>query len=292
MPSSAALFALGAIALWSFFGYLADRLSHVPALLLVGIAACVGGVAGSFAWRSWRVPWRAHLLGVVGIGGNMLLYFSSFRHAPAVEVNLINYLWPLLVVLLSPLFLPGMTLGVHHVAGGLLGFAGAALVVTGGSIHVDAANLLGYGLSASGAVLWACYSLLLKRLPPQPTAAVGGYCLSSGALLLACHFAFAPSIEPVRALSGSEWLLIALTGLGPLGLAYFLWDAAMKRGDPRVIGSLAFLTPLASTLILAAVGGHALGWVAIVAMAAIIGGAALGSLRPRPSTDAAALNRA
>jgi drug/metabolite transporter (DMT)-like permease len=45
-------------------------------------------------------------------------------------------------------------------------------------------------------------------------------------------------------------------GLGPLGGAFFLWDAALKRGDARQIGVLSFLTPLLSTLTLLLVRGE------------------------------------
>ncbi|MBA2482006.1 MAG: DMT family transporter, partial [Planctomycetes bacterium] len=157
------------------------------------------------------------------------------------------------------------------------------------------APALGYAICAAGAVTWTCYSLLTKRLAAFPTAAVGGFCLSSGAILLAMHAVvvrvgadaealasaggwLALVVAPLNGLDRWEWILILLCGLGPMGAAYFTWDAAMKRGDPRVIGSLAFLTPLASTLILAGVGGHTLGWSPLVALVLIIGGAVIGSL--------------
>ena len=72
------------------------------------------------------------LLGVYGLFAYHFCLFLALRLGPPVETNLINYLWPLLIVVLSPLILPGMTLGPRHVAGALLGFAGAALLVTGG----------------------------------------------------------------------------------------------------------------------------------------------------------------
>ena len=47
--------------------------------------------------------------------------------------------------------------------------------------------------------------------------------------------------------------LIALMGIGPMGAAFYLWDRALKHGDPRIIGVLSYLTPLASTALLIAV---------------------------------------
>ncbi|MBA3708597.1 MAG: DMT family transporter [Planctomycetes bacterium] len=278
-PIAAACFALVSVGLWSFFGYFASRLSMLPSTLMVGVAMIIAGIASLPTARSWRVPWRIHLLGVAGIGGNMLLFFTAFHFAPVVEVNLVNYIWPLLTVLLTPLFIAGSRLRVHHVVGALVGFAGAALVVCNAeSSGSGSSPVLGYAICATGAVLWSCYCLYTKRLAAFPSSAVGGFCLSSGILLLAAHACFAPVIEPLRGLSARDWQLLVLCGLGPMGLAYFTWDAAMKRGDPRVIGSLAFFTPLISTLILAVVGGHRIGWPVLVALALIVGGAVIGSL--------------
>jgi drug/metabolite transporter (DMT)-like permease len=278
MPSI--LLALLAILVWSSLALLNSRVSAVPPFLAVGVALCVGGLFGLIKAREWRVPLLTFAVGVGGIFGYHALLFFAFRLAPSVEVNLINYLWPLLIVLLSPAILAGFRLGPRHVAGALLGFAGALLIVSGGRLELDAANLPGYLLAAAAALVWACYSLLTKRLPSFPTGAVGGFCLASGALSLALFFlegASSSGIE-LRALGWADWLSLVLLGLGPMGGAFYAWDAALKRGDPRVIGALSYLTPLLSTLNLVMLGGKELSPTAGVAMALIVAGAAVGSL--------------
>jgi drug/metabolite transporter (DMT)-like permease len=280
MPSI--VLALVAIAVWSSLALLNSRVAVVPPLLAVGIALCVGGLVGLFRAREWRVPLLTFAIGLGGIFGYHALLFVAFRLAPAVEVNLINYLWPLLIVLLSPAILKGFRLGPRHVAGALLGFAGALLIASGGRLELDAANLPGYLLAAAAALTWACYSLLTKRLPPFPTGAVGGFCLASGALALAAFFlggaSPAAALGAIGAIGGKEWLFLVLLGLGPMGGAFYAWDAALKRGDPRVIGALSYLTPLLSTLNLVLLGGKALSPVAGLAMSLIVAGAAVGSL--------------
>jgi len=52
----------------------------------------------------------------------------------------------------------------------------------------------------------------------------------------------------------------------------------LKRGDPRIIGALSYLTPLASTLLLVLLGGRALTATSGVAMLLIVAGALIGSL--------------
>jgi drug/metabolite transporter (DMT)-like permease len=277
---AAAALALLSILVWSSLAFLNSRVNALPPFLSVGVALCVGGLVGLLRAREWRLPLRTFAVGVGGIFGYHALLFAAFRMAPSVEVNLINYLWPLLIVLLSPAFLRGFRLGPRHLAGAFLGLAGAALIVSGGRIGLDAAYLPGYLLAAAAAVAWACYSLLTKSLPPFPTGAVGGFCLASGLLSLGVYAAgraIAPG-APVPVLTGLDWLYLFLLGLGPMGGAFYAWDAALKRGDPRVIGALSYLTPLLSTLNLVLLGGKRLSAVAGIAMSLIVAGAAIGSL--------------
>lgn len=278
MPPAATALALTAVLLWSFLAHLGARLNHVPPLLVVGMALSLSGLVGLWRRQDWRVSPATYAVGIGGLFGYHFLYFTALRYAPAVEANLINYLWPLLIVLLSPLLLPATPLRWHHMLGAIMGFAGAGLIVTGGQLQPDIAHMRGYLIMAGAALTWAAYSLLTKRLPPFPTGAVGGFCLASGLLSLAAFALTAPS-----GLASTEWTaadaisLVAL-GLGPMGGAFYAWDAALKRGDPRVIGSLAYLTPLSSTLILVSFGGKSLTWTAAVAMALIVAGAFVGSL--------------
>ena len=78
-------------------------------------------------------------------------------------------------------------------------------------------------------------------------------------------------------MSPRDWLLLAVMGLGPLGAAFFLWDAALKAGDARRIGILSYITPLASTVLLLLVTGRPLSWGIGVATVLILGAAVLGS---------------
>jgi drug/metabolite transporter (DMT)-like permease len=53
----------------------------------------------------------------------------------------------------------------------------------------------------------------------------------------------APAATPV-----SKTPVLAL-GVGPVGAALLLWNFGMKRGDPRLLGALAYATPVVSTII-------------------------------------------
>ena len=272
---TAHLLALCAMALWASLAALGVSLSHVPPFLLTGLALLVGSVIAlplsRFDWRQWRIPPSTLVLGVYGLFGYHFLFFIALRHAPPVQANLVNYLWPLGIVVMAPLFLPGVSLTARHVLAALIGFAGAVLAILGRGGTGETVWAWGYIPALGSAFIWASYSLLTKRVRAFPTAAIGSFALVSGLLSLLCH----AWLEPATALSARDWGLIALLGLGPLGGAFFLWDAALKRGDARQIGVLSFLTPLLSTLTLLWVRGEAPSASVVLAAVMIIGAAVM-----------------
>lgn len=286
MPLPAShLYAIGAIALWATLASLGTALAHLPPFLLTGLALVIGSVP---SWPrvlrsrgAWAVPPRTLALGIYGLFGFHFLLFIALRHAPPVEANLVNYLWPLGMVLLAPVLLPGVRLRPPHIVAGLLGFAGAAVAILGArggalaAADEPAAAGLPWGFvpAVGSAFIWASYSLWTQRVAAFPTAAVGLFALVSGLLALACH----ALLEPAVTLATRDWLLVALCGLGPLGGAFYLWDAALKRGDARQIGILAYLTPLASTALLLLLTGRPLSWSIALAAAMIVGAALVGA---------------
>jgi drug/metabolite transporter (DMT)-like permease len=269
------LYALGAIALWASLASLGVSLTHVPPFLLTGIALIIGSVpAWPFVLRDptqWRIPLRTLALGVYGLFAYHFLLFIALRHAPPVEANLVNYLWPLFIVVLSPVVLPGVSLRLPHVLAAVLGFAGAAIAIVGGR-ELSGTLAWGYLPALAAAFIWATYSLLTKRVAAFPTTAIGLFGLVSGVLSLLCHVA----LEPAASLQARDWALLAVLGLGPLGASFFMWDKALKLGDARHIGILSYITPLASTALLIVVSGRPFAWSIALATGMIISAAVMG----------------
>lgn len=269
------LYALGAIALWASLASLGVSLTHIPPFLLTGIALIIGSVpAWPFVLRDpsqWRIPARTLALGVYGLFAYHFLLFIALRHAPPVEANLVNYLWPLFIVVLAPVVLPGVALRLPHVLAALLGFGGAAIAMVGGR-ELSGTLAWGYLPALAAAFIWATYSLLTKRVAAFPTTAIGLFGLVSGVLSLLCHVV----LEPAASLQARDWALLAVLGLGPLGGAFYLWDKALKLGDARHIGILSYITPLASTALLLLVSGRPFSWSIAISTAMIISAAVLG----------------
>jgi drug/metabolite transporter (DMT)-like permease len=273
------LLALAAIVLWGALAPLGVQLAHIPPFLLTGIGLLVGSVIAlplaRFRLSRWQVPLGTLAVGIYGLFGFHFLLFMALRNAPAVQANLINYLWPLGMVVMGPLFSKGIALQTRHIVAAFIGFTGATIATLGRSeSNLPIAEFhVGYLLALASAFVWASYSLLTRKLPPFPTSAVGGFAAASGILSLVCHY----FLEPATVLSAQDLWLLCILGLGPLGGAFFLWDAAIKLGDTRRIGLLAFTTPILSTVLLLVTTGQPLQWNVALAAALVVGSAFWGS---------------
>jgi drug/metabolite transporter (DMT)-like permease len=272
---AATLHGLVAVLLWASLAALTTYAGAIPPLQLAAMTFAVGTLVGiGYAWATGErlgpvlraVPAGAWALGVYGLLVFHACYFYALQHAPPIEVSLIVFLWPLLIVLISgllPARLGGRPLHWWHVAGALLAFAGTV------SIPLSVAGRPGFGGSLSGyvaalaaALIWSSYSVASRIYRRVPSSAVVGSCAVTafGSWLL--HLALEPTVWPA---SPTSWAAVIGLGLGPVGLAFYVWDRGMKHGNIQLLGAISYATPLMSTMIMAALDlGEANGtlWIA------------------------------
>ncbi len=273
----ATVIGFGAILLWALLALLTVGSEPTPPLLLNAICFSIGGSLG-LLWcmangtlaELRAVPWKVYAFGSVALFAYHALYFSALRLAPAAEAGLIAYLWPLLIVLFSGL-LPGEQLRAGHIIGAALGFCGAGLIVSGGGAGFQMAYLPGYGLALLCALTWSSYSVISRRFADIPTSSVTVFCLVSALASWLLHGMVEETIWPKTTLA---WLSALGLGLGPVGLAFFVWDIGVKRGDIQMLGTVSYATPLLSTVVLIVAGFAQFSW-GLAAAAALITLAAL-----------------
>jgi drug/metabolite transporter (DMT)-like permease len=255
---TATLIGLTAILMWSLLAVLTVATGKIPAFQLAALTFAIGALVGFLTWlgrpgaaRALRQPLLAWIVGVGGLFGYHALYFLALRFAPLAEAGLLNYLWPLLIVMFSAL-LPGERLAAHHIVGALLGLAGTVLLFAGhGGAGFTPDRAPGLIAAFVAAFVWAAYSVMSRRLKSVPTDAVAVFCLATALLAAAVHGLVEVTVWPD---TPAQWLAIIALGIGPVGAAFYAWDIGMKRGDIRVLGAASYATPLLSTAFLILAG--------------------------------------
>ncbi len=280
-----------AIIIWGLAALTVHLTRDLPTFQILAIGFLLGGaaltlwgrwLAGGFAFVRQSPRYYAIVITLVFI--NNAGFVLGLRYAPIVTASLINYLWPLLIVLLSVPILR-RPLRWWHALGVAMGFAGCLWLVTGEmGIHLSAEYIVGYLAALTAAISWAIYSLVLRRdFARVPTYALGPVFFGVAALCLLTW----PigQIFPGSFNAAWQWpalkdlLPLTLIGFGTFGLAYACWDYGARRGDVRVMGAGSYLTPLLSTLALAILGDIPVTTTAWLACGLIIGGAFVGSGR-------------
>lgn len=263
-----------AVLLWGTLATLTTlKGGDIPPFQSTAITFAVGGatIAG-YAIATGRaramVPTPASfLLGIYGLFVFHVFYFAALTFAPPAEAGLIASLWALLTVLFSGI-LPGVTLSYRHIVGALMGFTAAALLVWDkiGATAGFPDAMTGFIFAFGSAVVWATYSVMSRMIATVPSESVAPACFATAALAFVCAMIFEGWTVP----SASQWVVMALLGLGPIGAAFMLWDIGMKHGNVAFLGVLGYASPVISTGLLIALGFAAPTWVLIVSVAMIV----------------------
>ncbi len=268
------------ILLWGSLATFGNLLIHLPPFYTLGVSFLLGSLLSLRNVKEIFPSVKLLLFGTAGYFGYHFFLFYAFRFAPAVEANLINYLWPVLMVLFTPFFEREAQLRWYHFTGAFLSVVGCLFLVSGAPAEsASGEEYKGYFLAFLAALTWPLYSLGRKKFPPTSVWSIGGFCLTSGVLCLTTH----ALIEPRVSLNMPDAMKLLFLGLGPFGLAFYFWDEATRKGDSRVLGALAYLTPVISTLGLVIFAGKIFTFSSFLAMVLITSGASLGLLDFRKS---------
>lgn len=251
-----------------------DLLRDVPVFFSLSIAFLSSGLLNIHRFREFSLHVPTILNGFVGIWGFHALFFFALHSAPPIEATLLVDIWPIQIILFSPLLFPAFRLRPRHYLAMLLGLAGMILIVSNGRIDFDLQYTQGYSLALLASLFWSGYSLFSKKLPPYSPVTISLFCLLAAGASFIVHLLFEPAATPQLWQIG----IMICMGLGPLGGAFFSWDAALKQGDTRVIGALSFLIPMISVIWLIFFRGHQLTLISMLAMILIISASIIGSV--------------
>ena len=178
----------------------------------------------------------------------------GFTHSgrQAIEVGMVNYLWPSMTILLavivnrqktSPLIIPGVILAIVGIGRVLGGDGGFSLTEMMNNV-MD--NPLSYGLAFSGAVIWAIYCVVTQRIARGNNGITLFFILT--ALTLWVKYFTSP--QPEFVLSWHAWISLLLAAMA-MGFGYAAWNVGILHGNVTVLAAASYFIPIISAVLAA-----------------------------------------
>ncbi|AST69746.1 EamA family transporter [Kosakonia cowanii] len=178
----------------------------------------------------------------------------GFTHTgrQAIEVGMVNYLWPSMTILLavivnrqktSPLIIPGVILAIVGIGRVLGGDGGFSLTEMMNNV-MD--NPLSYGLAFSGAVIWAIYCVVTQRIAQGNNGITLFFILT--ALTLWVKYLTSP--QPGFTLSWHAWISLILAAMA-MGFGYAAWNVGILHGNVTVLAAASYFIPIISAVLAA-----------------------------------------
>ncbi len=219
------------------------------------------------------------VLGATGLFPYTTLYYLAFALAPAAagNSNIINYLWPIWIVILA---IPTLKerLGWRKILGIVLSFAGVYLILTGGQwIRFSLEHLPAYLSAAAGAFFWGMFSIQNKRHQFEALTAMFVYNVAAILFFALVALLASPLVWPTT----RSWLLLFLLGGIVNGFSYLFWILALRAGDTAKIANLVYITPFLSLVYLAVFQKRPITAVQLSALLLVVSGPVIQEIRLR-----------
>ncbi|WP_324722534.1 aromatic amino acid DMT transporter YddG [Lelliottia sp. JS-SCA-14] len=179
------------------------------------------------------------------------LGYANTRHQ-AIEVGMVNYLWPSLTIVFAILF-NGQKSNLWIIPGLLLALLGVCWVLGGeNGLHIDEitanviSNPLSYGLAFAGAFIWAAYCTVTSKYAKGQNGITLFVLLTALALWMKYLF----SDQPEMVFSVPVVIKLLMCGIA-LGFGYASWNIGILHGNVSVLATVSYFTPVLSAALAA-----------------------------------------
>lgn len=256
-PAPMATF-LGCLGLftWALTACIAVQLANIPPFEFLTITSFMTFLTTCLrltikrSWSTIRQPVMFWLIGSVCIPVNLLGYFCAFRYIDASLADLIYYMYPILVVLFSAIFL-GRRLSFKTLLSPLLGFSGVFVLLVQDLDHLPEWGMWqGVFYAFLGSASWAVYSLCTRHYHRTPFEMVGLFFGIGAVFALAVHLKNEQFVQP----TGFEFFLMIFWALIVQSLSITLWEVGMRKGNFDLLNIFSFAIPLISVCLLVLIG--------------------------------------
>ncbi len=259
MPTNnkATLTGIVALIFWATSALVIELIGFLPIFEMQTILFVIGFVLALCLFRTSlftsfkKIPFRLLCIGVIGIYGTNTFFVWAFHFAPPEKVNLISYLWPIVVVIFS-YYLNNEKVKPRYIMGMLISFYGIFFLLSddlnGNSFSLT--HWRGYSLSFLSVLCWSIFTVQIRKYSDVPLQFIGLCIGISGLISLLNHYLFEEFIIPD--ISQVGWLFIL--GMTAQGLAYYYWYWGVQRGNYQLLYILSFFNPILSTGLLVMFG--------------------------------------
>lgn len=257
-PKGATITGQVSLLMWAVGACFAASIKNLPTFEILFFITLCGFLTSSTincftgGWSKLKNhPKHIWLIGIIGIFGNDVFYIMSFKYAPAVHADLINYLWPIFVIISSAIFLKE-SLKINHLLAVLVAFYGIFYLLTDGGtrFQLEWQYIGGYLCAFTAALLWTFYVIISRKYGKTSPEMFSIYSFVGSIIALTFHITYETTVIP----SFNEILFLVALGTTSHSLAYMFWDIGIKKGDFKLLGVLSYTSPVLSVFFLIVAG--------------------------------------
>jgi drug/metabolite transporter (DMT)-like permease len=271
--------------IWAYLSVVVTMLGNIPPFEVLCFSTTIGFVITSIQltmqknWKLIKAPAEMWVIGTLFLFGSSVFYISAFHFSPPVHAELINYTWPLLVVIGGTVFFKEKLMPRHM-------FGLALCVISLFALHFDQLqstggvtfkHMYGYASALMGAISYSIYVLVSKKHNTVPSQIVGMYAGIGSVLALTGHLLFEKTIVP----SQSELMLLLLLGASSYCFAYQVWDHAIKKLEAWKICVISYFTPVLSVILLTLSDFGVFSWPVVASCGLLFIGSILASIKSK-----------
>ncbi|MHC4622380.1 MAG: DMT family transporter [Planctomycetota bacterium] len=281
--TKACAYALGAVVLWSTvasaFKISLRYLGVVPLLFYASIVSTVvlfcslvlRGKLGLLRMLRKRDYVRAAFLGLLNPFLYYLVLFKAYSMLPAQEALTLNFVWPIMLVLLSIPLLK-QEIGLASILAVVVSFAGVFVIATRGDIlGFRFTNVTGVLLAVGSSVIWALFWIYnVRDGGDEGLRLFLDFAFGTGFILLFVLVRPGGEISAphLRGLLGAAYI-----GLFEMGLTFLLWMKALQLSETTArVANLIYLVPFLSIIVIHFAVGERIFLSTIIGLVLIVAG--------------------
>lgn len=255
--NKATLIGLTAVILWSFIVALIKQISHffgpvAGAALIYSLASIL--LLCSVGWTSIKLFPPKYLIwgSILFVGYEICLALSigySQTNLQAIEIGMVNYLWPTVTILFAVVFnqqkvnwliIPGLVLSFLGICWVLAGEQGLSLEQISNHIY---SNPLSYVLAFIGVLLWSAYCTVTTRHAQGHNGITLFFVLVS--ICLWIKWLWLGDYQLDFELQSVFYLCCAAFAMA---MSYGAWNIGIMHGNVTLLAAASYFVPVLSTL--------------------------------------------